>query len=45
MESSINGKTDRDMGYDIVVYKFNWTKNNWKKWGTAWDVGGMLRIE
>ena len=43
MESSINGKSDRDMGYDIVVYEFNWTKTNWKKWGIGMGCGGNAK--
>ena len=34
-------KSDRDMGYDIVVYEFNWTKTNWKKWIKMGDLHGM----
>ena len=43
MESSINGKSDQDMGYDIVVYKFNWTNTNWKQWGIGLGCGGNAK--
>ena len=44
MESSINGKSDRDMGYSLSTGSTG-QKPIGKNGGSAWDVGGMLRIE